>query len=105
LTSVGWMILEHAVITIRPGSARGFEAALATARPIIASSKGFISLELHRGIETPEQYILTVRWETVDDHLVGFRQSERFARWRELIGPYFESPPVGIHLTPVDLPA
>ena len=45
--------------------------------------------------------MLLVRWETLDDHIVGFRQSEAFTRWRSLIGPYFQSPPVVEHLEPV----
>jgi heme-degrading monooxygenase HmoA len=95
------MVLEHAVITIRPGTADEFEDALIRARPIIAASHGFISLELHRGIEAPDQYLLLVEWETIDDHLVSFRESAAFSEWRAIIGPYFESPPVGTHYEPV----
>ena len=98
------MILEHALITIRPGTAVDFEDALVRARPIIAASHGFISLELHRGIEQPDQYLLLVEWESLDDHLVGFRESAAFTEWRALIGPYFESPPVAGHFAPVDEP-
>jgi heme-degrading monooxygenase HmoA len=96
------MVLEHALITIRPGTADEFEDALRRARPIIASSQGFISLEVHRGIEAPDQYLLLVEWDTIDDHLVGFRQSDAFPEWRALIGPYFESSPLVDHLAPVD---
>jgi heme-degrading monooxygenase HmoA len=96
------MILEHALITIRPGTADDFEGALVTARPIIAASHGFISLELHRGIEEPDRYLLLVEWESLDDHLVGFRGSAAFTEWRALIGPYFASPPVAGHFALVD---
>jgi heme-degrading monooxygenase HmoA len=94
------MVLEHAVITIRPGSADGFEAALTEARAVISASPGFRSLALHRGVEEPDRYVLLVEWETLDDHLVGFRQSEAFTAWRALIGPYFEGQPVVDHLEP-----
>jgi heme-degrading monooxygenase HmoA len=47
------MILEHAVITIRPGTANEFERAFVQARRVISSSPGFISLALHRGVEVP----------------------------------------------------
>lgn len=96
------MVLEHAVISIRPGSNREFEAALDEARAVVAEADGFVSLNLHRGIETPDQYVLLIEWKTLEDHTVGFRESERFTRWRALIGPYFESPPEVIHLTPVE---
>ncbi|HZM53396.1 MAG TPA: antibiotic biosynthesis monooxygenase [Acidimicrobiales bacterium] len=96
------MVLEHAVITIRPGTDAEFEAALMEARSVIARAHGFISLELHRGVESPDRFLLFVEWETLDDHMVGFRRSEAFAQWRALIGPYFASPPVVDHYLPVD---
>lgn len=96
------MVLEHAVITTRPGTAAAFEDALARARPVIAASHGFLSLELRRGVEAPDRYLLLVEWETLDDHVVGFRQSEAFSEWRALIGPYFDSPPDVDHFLPVD---
>jgi heme-degrading monooxygenase HmoA len=95
------MVLEHALIVIRPGTAEAFEAALAEARLVIAASPGFVSLRLHRGIETPDRYLLLVEWETLDDHLSGFRESDAFPAWRALIGPFFESPPDVVHF---DLP-
>jgi heme-degrading monooxygenase HmoA len=91
------MILEHAVIAVRPGAGPEFEAALARARPIITSCQGFVSLELRRGIEEPHRYLLLVGWETLDDHLVGFRQSDAFTRWRAEIGEYFDGAPVVDH--------
>jgi heme-degrading monooxygenase HmoA len=97
------MVLEHAVITLKPGTADRFEAALGEARAVIAASHGFRSLALHRGIEAPDRYVLLVEWETLDDHVIGFRESDAFIEWRALIGPYFESPPVVDHLTAVDL--
>lgn len=91
------MVLEHAVIHIRPGTSEAFEAALAEARGVIAASPGFASLRLHRGVEAPDHYLLLVEWESLDDHLVGFRESDAFTAWRSLIGPYFESPPDVVH--------
>jgi heme-degrading monooxygenase HmoA len=96
------MVLEHAVITIRPGTVAEFEADLMEARSVIARAHGFISLAVHRGVESPERFVLLVEWETLDDHMVGFRESEAFAQWRALIGPYFASPPVVDHYLPVD---
>jgi heme-degrading monooxygenase HmoA len=96
------MVLEHAVINIRPGSNPEFEAALREARAVVAESDGFVSLNLHRGIESPDQYVLLIKWNTLEDHIIGFRRSERFTRWRALIGSFFESPPEVIHLAAVE---
>jgi heme-degrading monooxygenase HmoA len=57
----------------------------------------FISHQLQRGIETDGRYLLLVEWQTVEHHTVGFRQSLQFQRWRELLGPFFASPPAVEH--------
>ncbi len=98
------MVLEHTLISVRPGSQGAFEAALLEARQIISASPGFRSLELHRGVESSDQFLLLVEWETLEDHVVGFRGSEAFTAWRAIIGPYFASPPVMEHFVPVDGP-
>lgn len=95
------MIVEHALITVRPDAHAGFEAALATARQVISGSPGFVSLALHRGIESPDRYLLLVGWESLEDHTVGFRESPAFAEWRSIIGPFFDSPPEVDHYDPV----
>ena len=87
------MILEQAVFAITPGSEADFEAAVGEAKEVIAQAKGFRSFKLQRCIERPSTYLLLNEWDTVDDHMVGFRESDLFGRWRELIGPYFAAPP------------
>lgn len=32
-------------------------------------------------------------WESIEDHLVGFRGSEQFQTWRALIGEHLAGPP------------
>jgi heme-degrading monooxygenase HmoA len=95
------MVLEHAVLTVRSEQSAEFEVALAKARAVIAAAAGFLSLAVHRGVESPDRYLLLIGWETLDDHMVGFRQSAAFAEWRGFIGPFFESPPVVDHYLPV----
>ena len=56
-------------------------------------------------MESPDEYLLLIGWETLEDHMTGFRESEAFTRWRALIGPYFASPPVVVHFDPLDGPA
>jgi heme-degrading monooxygenase HmoA len=91
------MILEQAVLSITPGSEADFEAAIKQAKEVLAQADGFRSLTLLRGVERPSTYLLLNEWETLEDHMVGFRGSELFRRWRELIGPYFAAPPVVEH--------
>ena len=87
------MIQEIASIHVREGQEALFEAGVAQAKPLFLRARGCHGMELYRSIEQPQRYTLVVDWETVDDHMVDFRQSDDFQAWRKLVGPYFESPP------------
>lgn len=91
------MIVEVAELKIKPGDEQAFEAGVAQAAPLFLRAKGCHGLSLQRVIETPSVYRLRVQWETVEDHMVGFRSSEDFQGWRALVGSYFEVPPVVTH--------
>ncbi len=94
------MILELAQLTIRPGQEPQFEAVFAAAIEVLGGSRGYLSHELRRSVETPNRYALLVQWRTLEDHTVGFRGSPAFAEWRAHIGPFLESPPVVEHFQP-----
>jgi heme-degrading monooxygenase HmoA len=95
------MITELALLTIRPGSEAQFETVFSAAIKSLGGSKGYVSHELRRSIETPNRYALIVRWQTLEDHTVGFRGSAAFTAWRAQVGPFFESPPVVEHFAPL----
>ena len=63
------MILERAIFAIKPGHAEEFEAAFAKARPHIEGARGFRKLEMRPGIENPDDFLLLVWWDTVEDHM------------------------------------
>ncbi|NTB87564.1 antibiotic biosynthesis monooxygenase family protein [Agrobacterium tumefaciens] len=94
-------IVEVAEITVTDTD--DFEAAVAEAKPYFLAAEGCTGLALHRVVETPEVYRLIVKWRTVEDHMVTFRQSEGFQRWRELASPFFAKAPVVTHSAEVDL--
>ncbi len=95
------MVLEHALISVRPGAEADFEAAFDTARLQLASSPGFLSATLSRGVESGSSYLLLVQWETLEAHTEVFRGSERFAEWRRQLGPFFAGPPEVVHFRQV----
>ena len=45
--------------------------------------------------------MLLVEWDSVEAHVDNFRATDRFTRWRELIGSYFDGPPRVEHFTDV----
>jgi len=91
------MIFEIADIEVKAGEEERFEQAARTAEPLFLRAKGCLGMELHKTIEHPSRYKLIVRWNTVDDHMEGFRGSDDFAEWRRLIGPYVATPPAMVH--------
>jgi quinol monooxygenase YgiN len=94
------MFLEHAEIFIRPGEQEAFEAALSNAlATITAKAKGVIDYKLHKGVETPERYILQVHWETVEDHIVTYYASPERQIWLANVRPFFAQPPKMEHFT------
>jgi quinol monooxygenase YgiN len=68
---------------------------------VFQNAKGCRSLKLHRSIEHPNDYRLIVGWDTVEDHMVRFRNAESFAEWRKLVLHCFEVPPVVEHTSEV----
>ena len=84
------MILEVAILDVRSGSESSFEAAFAEAQPLIASIPGYLGHELQQCIEKSHRYILLVRWERLEDHTEGFRNSPQYQRWKELLHHYYD---------------
>jgi heme-degrading monooxygenase HmoA len=95
------MVLELAVLDVRPGQIDEFEAAFEEASSIIASMRGFVSLDLHRCVEVEGRYVLLVEWERLEDHTEGFRGSPEYERWRDLLHHFYDPFPTVEHYTPV----
>ncbi len=91
------MILEHAVLNVRPGQQAEFEAAYAVARPLIAGAGGCRSVRVERCLETPGRYLLLVEWDSLEDHTEGFRGSDAFQEWRRLLHHFYDPAPVVEH--------
>ncbi|MGH7942476.1 MAG: antibiotic biosynthesis monooxygenase family protein [Limisphaerales bacterium] len=88
------MILEVAHLDIGRGICQEFEVAMQKAAPLIASAPGYISLEVRRCHEKVNRYILLVQWETMEAHMVGFRQSPEYPVWRKLLHHYYDPFPI-----------
>jgi heme-degrading monooxygenase HmoA len=95
------MILESAVLDVKPGQAREFEAAFAKAERVLSASRGYLSHELKRCVEKPDRYLLLVRWRTLEDHTVGFRQSAPYQEWKRLLHHFYDPFPTVEHYAPL----
>ncbi|MFN8421311.1 MAG: antibiotic biosynthesis monooxygenase [Anaerolineae bacterium] len=97
------MILEVVVAKVKTGQGAAYEDAFRQASPLIASIPGYVSHELQRCVETADQYVLLVRWETLEAHTVGFRQSAQYQEWKRLLHHFYDPFPVVEHYEEVSL--
>ena len=92
------MILEYADFTIPAGRNAEFEEAIRRGiATVISKAQGFRDATVHRGIESPQRYLLTIHWDTLENHTVDFRGGALFPQWRAIVGEYFAKPPVVEH--------
>ena len=96
------MVLEVAVFNIKPGEEEAFAAAYATARELVATTPGCLSVRMTRGVESPSRFVLLIEWESVDAHIDNFRATDRFPAWRALLGSHFDGAPLVEHYTDLD---
>jgi heme-degrading monooxygenase HmoA len=91
------VILEVAILDLKPSVAAEFEAAFKAASKIIATMPGYIDHELQHCVENCDRYILLVRWQQLEDHTVGFRQSPEYQEWRSLLHHFYDPFPTVEH--------
>lgn len=95
------MVLEVAILNVKPNESDRFEQAFVKAELIISSMKGCIEHDLMKCVEKENQYILLVKWNTLEDHEIGFRQSKEYQEWKALLHHFYESFPEVQHYTKV----
>jgi heme-degrading monooxygenase HmoA len=91
------MILEVAILNVIKGNQKQFERDFKTAEPYISSVKGYVRHSLRKCIEQDNKYILLVGWKTLEDHTIGFRQSEQYLEWKRLLHHYYDPFPTVEH--------
>ena len=84
------MILEVAILDVKPGQQADFESAFNEAQTIISAMPGYLSHQLQRCLENSDRYILLVNWQTLEHHTRGFRESAEYQRWRELLHHFYD---------------
>lgn len=95
------MILEVAMLQVKPGLTSDFERNFQIASGIISKMEGYIHHELKRCLEDPQKYVLLVKWETLEDHTIGFRGSAEYQEWKELLHHFYDPFPVVEHFEDV----
>lgn len=91
------MILEVAILDVIPDKTAEFEANFQKAQEIISSMNGWLGHQLQQCLEVPNRYILLVRWQTLEDHIIGFRESNAYEEWKKLLHHFYSPFPVVEH--------
>jgi heme-degrading monooxygenase HmoA len=96
------MITEIALLHIRENESDQFESAFGKAQTIIASMKGYVEHELLKCIEQTNKYLLIVKWQSIEDHTEGFRNSEEYKEWKKLLHHFYDPFPVVEHYKQIE---
>jgi heme-degrading monooxygenase HmoA len=91
------MILEVAILNVIQGREKQFEEDFKIAGQYISLINGYVRHSLKKCIEQQNKYILLVNWEKLEDHTIGFRQSEQYLEWKNLLHNYYDPFPTVEH--------
>jgi heme-degrading monooxygenase HmoA len=80
-----------------------YEESFRGASKIISSMKGYISHNLQRCMEVEGKYLLLVQWGSLEDHTVGFRQSNEYQHWKKQLHHFCDPFPIVEHFEKVQL--
>jgi heme-degrading monooxygenase HmoA len=97
------LILEAVLLNVKPNFESEFERTFQKASSIIASMDGYLSHELHRCLEVKGKYLLLVRWESLEAHTIGFRNSPQYQTWKQLLHHFYEPFPTVEHFEAVEI--
>lgn len=91
------MIMEIEIIRIKQGCINDFERDFRKASLLLTSMQGYIHHELFKCVQEDLKYILLVKWHSITDHMVRFRQSQQYEQWKALLEPYYVPLPEAEH--------
>lgn len=91
------MILEVAILNVKPDLQNSFEKDFAIASQYISAINGYSGHTLRKCLEQENRYILLVDWENLESHEIGFRKSEEYVKWKELLHGYYDPFPTVEH--------
>ncbi|HYG44127.1 MAG TPA: antibiotic biosynthesis monooxygenase [Bordetella sp.] len=92
------MIYEIALLPVQKNYSDDFRRAFAEVEPLLRRAKGYGGHFLAQGIETPQQFNLIVRWQSLEDHTPNFEESEDHRRFMMGLQEYFSEEPTVYHI-------
>lgn len=77
--------------TIPADKQADFEQAYAEAGMYLKQSAHCLNYQVLHGEEEPDHYILIINWTSKEDHLNGFRKSDEFRAFFNLVKPFYNN--------------
>lgn len=90
-------ILEAVILYIKQNQQVEFEHNFRIASEIISKMNGYIEHELQKCLEVENKYLLLIKWKSLEDHTVGFRESDEYQEWKSLLHHFYEPFPIVEH--------
>lgn len=97
------MILEAAMLQVKKDMEQEYEEAFRKASKTISSMEGYISHELQRCMGAEGKYLLLVKWESLESHTIGFRQSNEYQEWKNQLHHFYDPFPTVEHFQKINL--
>jgi heme-degrading monooxygenase HmoA len=92
------MIYEIALLPVHNEQIEQFRCAFAEVAPLLQRARGYGGHMLAQGIETPQHFNLIVQWQSLEDHTVGFEESEDHRVFMKGLEDYFSEEPTVYHI-------
>ena len=80
-----------AIVYFDASDPEGFVDALGQTGPMFEEVAGFNGFTLKRGVEDPDRFLLTVEWNSVDDHTEW--QKQNVNQFLERLDPFINGKP------------
>lgn len=98
------MIQEIALLDVIPERTDDFLKAFEQAQTFLEQADGYQRHSLSRCIEQPARFLLSVWWDSVASHEVGFRRSEAYQDWKAALHHFYAPFPKVEHYGAAILP-
>jgi hypothetical protein len=88
------MVIEQFLVKVVPGKEPDFEAAMERGlRTVMARAGGMRAWSLRRCVEMPDHYQVQLQWDSIEDHLVRYREGPLAAEFRAIVTPFYDGWP------------
>jgi hypothetical protein len=88
------MVFEQFLVKVKAGRESEFEAAMELGlRTVMARAAGMRAWSFRRCVETPDHYQVQLEWDSIEDHLVGYRESPLASQFRAIVTPLYDGWP------------